>query len=100
MSIATTLTNPAGRPFLSGSVIRYVTKRRAEHWGQVSVDGTSRRIFFNRASLSHASDFDLLSVGQRVRFEEESDPVSTTHAIRMAPVHARPYTDFSRSFGR
>jgi cold shock CspA family protein len=98
MSIATTLTNSGGSEYRTGSVTKFESP--AADWGQITPDGTSRSVFFDRASLAHASDFDLLALGQRVRFEEESDPVNDTHAVRVSPMHASPYTDFSRNSGR
>jgi len=98
MTIATTLTNAGASEYKAGSVTK--VESQAESWGQITPDGTDRRVFFDRASLTHESDFDLLTLGQRVRFEEETDPVNETHAVRMSPMHESPYTDFSRSSGR
>lgn len=99
MSIAITLTNPGQGTLLSGSVTRF-TGTHGSSWGQITPDGADRKVFFNRTSLFHASDFDLLQLGQKVRFEEESDPVNGTRAFAISPLHAEPYTDFARPTGR
>ena len=97
MPISRTLTNAGAAVVLSGSVTRLAAADGSRP-GQVTPYGASRKVFFDRASLFHASDLELIQVGQKVRFE--SDPLNSGHAVCMNPVNAEPYTDFSRSFGR
>jgi hypothetical protein len=93
------LHNAQAAACMTGQVTRVVATH-GSHWGQLTPDGTARVVFFNRASFTHSSDLDLIHLGQRVRFEEEADPVNGTRAIHVLPFQAEPYTDFSRPSGR
>ncbi|HWC30202.1 MAG TPA: hypothetical protein VG845_08990, partial [Dehalococcoidia bacterium] len=55
-------------------------------WGRIGVDGTSRECFFNRASLLSQDDFDDLSYGSEVEFDEQPDRTHGSRAVRLTVV--------------
>ncbi len=99
MPIARTLTDPTYNSALTGLVSR-LAATHGSSWGQITPNGFDRKVFFNRASFTHQTDFDSIQLGQRVTFVEESDHMNGTRAVDVFPSDAKPYTDFSRLSGR
>jgi cold shock CspA family protein len=76
-----------GQPMTRGVVMKVVRSFGSE-WGRVRVAGTGLECFFNRSSLVRPRDFEVLALGQEVKFVEEPDRVNGTHATRMTIINA------------
>lgn len=55
-------------------------------WGRIGVAGEDRECFFDRASLLRPEDFEHLSHGSEVEFEERPDRTHGTRALRLVVV--------------
>jgi len=69
-----------------GSIVKLVTSF-GSRWGRIRAEGDSRDVFFNAASLEDSAEFDTMSVGQNVEFDEEPDLANGVHAINIAIRH-------------
>jgi cold shock CspA family protein len=65
-----------------GSVSKVVRSYGAS-WGRIMPDGEPREVFFNASTLVDASDYEQMTVGQRVEYDEEPDRANGTRAIRV-----------------
>jgi cold shock CspA family protein len=65
-----------------GSVSKLVTSY-GSRWGRIRPDGETREVFFNPETLIDPFQYDQISLGQAVEFEEEPDRANGTHAIRV-----------------
>lgn len=66
-----------------GEIVKLV-RSYGSRWGRIQPSGVARDIFFNRESLAGEAEFEELSEGQLVEFEEEPDRANGTHAVRVA----------------
>ena len=72
-----------------GTIVKLV-RSYGSSWGRIQPRGSTREIFFNRASLPSDTDFAALTEGQDVDFDEEPDRGNGTHAIRI--ILGEPHT--------
>jgi hypothetical protein len=80
-----------------GIVTKLVTSFGSE-WGRIRIAGAGTDLFFNRKSLLRPAEFDSLSLGQEVKFDEAPDPVNGSRAARMTMIKAaRPAADKGRA---
>lgn len=68
---------------MTPGVIVKLVRSYGSRWGRIQPIGSSREVFFNRASLADGGDFESLRDGQVVEFDEEPDRANGTHAVRI-----------------
>jgi hypothetical protein len=79
----TEMTETAGKAeqtLLIGIISRIVSSYGAT-WGQISMSGSSRKVFYNRASFVAEADLEGLTLGDEVYFEEQPDRINGSRAI-------------------
>jgi hypothetical protein len=73
---------------MTRGVISRVSHLYGTTWGRIGVSGSERECFFNKASLLRPEDFDELTYGSQVEFEEQPDKTHGSRAVRLTIVNA------------
>jgi hypothetical protein len=71
---------------MTRGVVSRVTHLYGTKWGRIGVTGAGRDCFFNKASLLSVDDFDDLTYGAEVEFDEQPDPTHGSRAVRLTVV--------------
>jgi cold shock CspA family protein len=67
-------------------VVTQLTNARDAKWGKVRLAGFMREIFFTAEDLINSEEFDRLTPGQPVEFEEQPDRAQGMRAVNLRPI--------------
>ena len=80
---------------ITQGIITKIVRTHGSRWGKVRSTVGSVDSFFNEASLAEGEEFEGLSEGDAVAYEEEADRVNGTRAVRLILAQHLPSPDGS-----
>ena len=80
---------------MTQGIITKIVRTHGSRWGKVRSTVGSVDSFFNEASMAEGEEFEGLSEGDAVEYEEEADRVNGARAVRLILAQHPPSSDGS-----